>query len=138
MRGCTRLRRLIAAGALGVHLSACQHYVPVQGVSPQEYLAARQPREARVRLGDGATVRLLRPSATADSLHGHLPAPDQGRFVPGGQPERLGPVWSEALTKVERIETLEPDGVATAVAVLVSVAGVVGVGAIVITSNLKG
>jgi len=126
-----RIRRSIAALLLVVYLPSCHHYVPIQEVTPQEYIAAKHPKQVRLTVNDLThglhRLELITPSVgPGDSLTG-LPR--------GGE----APV-TVALSSIERCEVRASDrnrtagaaaggvvvvGLVAAVAVLVVVGRVV-------------
>jgi hypothetical protein len=93
-----RIRRSIAAILLVLYLPGCQHYVTPRGMTPQEYIAAKHPKQVRLTVNDIThglhRFELLAPSVgPGDSLTG-LPRPED-------------PPVTVAISAIERFEFRE-------------------------------
>ena len=98
--------RAVAAGLMVVVLSSCTTWKTVQ-TSPARYIGARTPESVRLRLRDGSTCLLGRPTVAQDTLRG----------VEGGEYRHI------PLSDVEAMEAPEADKVKTAAVItLVSLA----------------
>ncbi|MDH4045096.1 MAG: hypothetical protein OEY20_13380 [Gemmatimonadota bacterium] len=121
MRTFRRIRRSIAGLVLVLYLPACHTYVPLQEMTPQEYIATKHPKQVRLTLNDVThglhRLELLTPSVgPGDSLTG-LP---RGADAP----------VTVALSTIERLEVRESNPSGTTGAVVGGLA-VVGVGVLV-------
>ena len=114
-----RIRRLLAASLLVVHLAGCYHYVAAPGM-PRDYMVSHKPRLVRVTLTDGTSQMVLTPTVSQDSLKGYLPAPRTG----GGT--RPGAPWATPLASVRGLEVASVSSAATA-GVVVGAVVLVGV-----------
>jgi hypothetical protein len=125
-----RTRRALASVLLIVYLPACHHYLTPEGITPQEYIATRQPKQVRLTVNDITRglrrFELLAPAlGPGDSLTG----------LPRGEAARVTLAWST----IERFEARESNPTGTTGAVLggVAVAGLVAVAVVaVIASSL--
>ena len=123
-----RIRRSIAALLLALYLPGCYHYVPLQGMTPQEYIATKHPGRVRLTFADSSRTELLKPSVSGDSLVGFREGPPRGGFYTQGE------LISVLLSAVHGFEVHEHDDRATTAVVLAvllvvggGIAGTVGV-----------
>jgi hypothetical protein len=66
-----RIRRSIAALLLVLYLPACHYWATPGDLTPQEYIAAKHPKQVRITLQDQTRLVLQRPWVPAgDSLAG--------------------------------------------------------------------
>lgn len=125
-----RIRRTVAGIVLVLYLPACHHWVQPEGVTPQEYVAKKQPDKVRLTVSDLAhglyRLELLTPSlGPGDSLTG----------LPRGEAARIAIAWST----IERFEVRESNPTGTFGLVMggVAVGSLVALAvAAVIASNL--
>jgi len=110
------MRRIIAAGLMTLVASSCTTWKPVQ-TSPARYIGSRTPESVRVRLRDGSTCLLGRPTVAGDTLRG----------VEGGAYRDI------PLSDVAEMEAPQPDKGKTAL--VVAAATLVFVGSIYLAAT---
>ncbi|MDH4045404.1 MAG: hypothetical protein OEY20_13390 [Gemmatimonadota bacterium] len=106
-----RFRRRLAAVLLVVYVAACHHYVPLQEMTPEAYVASKHPKQVRLTLND-----------ITHGLH---------------RLELLTPSVTVALSTIERVAVREYDSSGTTGAVLggMAVAGVVALVAVLLVAR---
>jgi hypothetical protein len=112
-----RIRRTIAAVLLTVYLPSCYHWITPKGITPQEYVTTKHPKQVRVTLVDSTRRTVLRqPWVSADSIGGRLLI--RADWYYGA---RVGPPWAVPLSSVQRMEVRKLEPVGTTFAILVPV-----------------
>ena len=87
-------------------IPGCTHWSPVRDVTPEAYVAAKQPKRVRVLLGDSSRVVLMRPWVRGDTLGGQAP----GRR---GQPQIAGDSVLLPLAWIRQLDVRRTDVAAT-------------------------